>query len=149
MPSVKPTGASDARAARLPPDEIWRACLLIVASLLLGLVTMIPGIAPERPAEADMPALEVLGLLAVFGGLTLLLALKILQRRNWARWAMLAYLVLGWLLAAATMKEDFALSPLAGLINLVCMVLEWLAVWQLFFGNGPKWFEGRATSARS
>jgi hypothetical protein len=143
MTPVEPVHPSDARAARLPPHEIWRACLLIVASLALSLALLIPGVAPLRPNEPATPVLESLVILAFFGGLTLWLAFKVLQRRNWARWGLFIYLALTWLLAAQSMPEDFAMSPWAGAIEFVSVGMEMLAVWLLFFGHGPKWFDGR------
>jgi hypothetical protein len=131
------------RGANLPPHEVWRACLLIVASLVLSLSLLIPGVSPERPGEPDVPLLESLVVFAFFGGLTLWLAFKILCRRNWARWAMLAYLGLSWLLAAQSLVDDFASSPLAGVIELACTAMELMAVWALNFGNGAQWFADR------
>lgn len=142
MTPVEPVDPNSAHPSNLPPHEVWRACLLIVASLVLSLTLLIPGVAPERPDEPAAPFLESLGVFAVFGGLTLWLAFKILQRRNWARWGMFVYLALTWLLAAQSVAEDFAMSPMAGVIDLISVGMEMLAIWFLFFGNGPKWFDG-------
>lgn len=142
MTPPDPVDAGNLHAPHLPPVEVWRACLLILGSLVLSLALLIPGITPVQPGSPGTPLLESLTVLAIFGGLTVWLVLKTLQRRRWARWSLCAYLALTWLLAAQGLADDFAVSPLAGLIDVVSIVMEMFAVWGLLFGPAPKWFEG-------
>lgn len=126
---------------RMPPKEVWRACYLIVASLLLSPAILIPGVTPNYPGVPATPLFESLAAFALFGGLTLWLGFKVLQRKNWARWAMFVYLALTWLLSAQTISEELSLSPMAGLIEVLCNGMEMVAVVYLFFGQGAMWFE--------
>lgn len=140
MTPADPATPNPARAAHLPPPEVWRACLLIAGSLVLSLLLLIPGMSPTRPGEPDLPLATSFLVFAFFGGLTLWLAFKTLQRRNWARWGLFAYLALSWLLGAQALAEDFSLAPFAGVIEGVCIAMEMAAIWGLFLGSGATWF---------
>ena len=140
---------ADVKRSRPPvPRAVGNACRLILASLVLGLISMLPGIRVPRPDEADVPLAFTFGSIAVFGGLTLWLALEIWRGKHWARWAMLAYLVLGWWLGAGDMGDDFLRSPLLGALDAVCIVLEIIACLLLFFGEGGRWFAALAALRR-
>jgi hypothetical protein len=116
------------------------ACQLILGSLVFGLLTLVPAIHGVRPDEAPTPIEGMLLSIVVFGGLTVWLALLTYRGLNWARWALLAYLILGWWMGAEDMTQDFIHSPLAGMINLACMGMEVVAAGLLFVGRGARWF---------
>ena len=146
-----PPGAdvADVNTARPPmPRAVRVACQLIMASLALGLVSMLPGIRPPRPDDPAVPWAFTLGAIVVFGGLTIWLTLELLRGKLWARWGMLAYLVLGWWLGGGEISDDFLRSPVLGLIDAVCIVLEIAACWLLFFGDGARWFAALAALRR-
>ena len=137
-PNAKVTDPSNVQPP--PPREIRTACRLILLSLVLGLVTLAPGIRPERPGDAEVPLLFTLGLTVFFSGLTVWLALKLYGGRNWARWVMLAYLAAGWWVAGSELQENFALSPVSGVIDVVCAAMEVVACWLFIAGKGARWF---------
>jgi hypothetical protein len=132
-----------------PPREIRRACGLILVAMVLGLVTLLPGVRPERAGAEDVPAFVTFGLIVFFSGLTIWLALKIYRGSGWARWAMLAYLALGWWLAGSELQETFAGSPVSGLIDVVCIAMEAVACALLTLGNGARWFSQLAERRRA
>jgi hypothetical protein len=135
------SNAAGVNRSRPPvPRAIGNACRLIIGSLMLGIVSLLPGIRVPRPDDPEIPLAFTLGSIVVFGGLTLWLALEVWRGKNWARWAMLAYLVLGWWLGAGEMGDDFLRSPLLGTLDAACVTIEAVACALLFFGAGGRWF---------
>lgn len=122
------------------PIQVRRACYLVLASLFLGLLTLLPAIHGDRPGEPSIPLFFMLSMVILLGGLIFWLVRKIYQGKSWARWGMLAYLLLGWGLAGSALAEDFLYAPLAGVINIACVAMEGAAAWFLFFGKGAKWY---------
>jgi hypothetical protein len=140
---------ADVTSLRPPtPRAVGNACRLIIASLVLGIVSLLPGIRVPRPDDPQVPLAFTLGSVVVFGGLTLWLALEVWRGKRWARWVMLAYLVLGWWLGAGDMSDDFLRSPLLGTLDAVCILLEAIACALLFFGAGARWFAALAALRR-
>lgn len=123
-----------------PPRAVQRACRLVIASLLLGLFTLVPGVAAKAPDDVPVPFLVTLALLAIFGGLTVWLVVNVHRGVNWARWALLVYLVLGWVLVGMQFNDEFMRSPISGMIEVACFALEVAACWLLFVGGGAAWF---------
>lgn len=150
-PFRPPSTEVDDLAAALPPSPpgVRIAGYLVLLSFLLGLPTLLPGVRPVRTGEPDSPLWATLVVVVLFGVLTLWLVLQTQRGRHWARWALLAYLALGWYLVGPDLQEDFALSPLAGAINVVCILLEVAAALMLFVGPANRWFaEVRARPRR-
>ena len=146
-----PPGAevADPVSRQLPaPPQVKLACQMIIATLVVGIITLFPGVREPAAADAEVPLLFTLVLIVVFGGLTLLLASRILQGRNWARWAMLAYLGAGWALAGPNLADDFYLSPIAAIIDAISIPVEAVACWMLFTGAGGQWFAALAAEKR-
>jgi hypothetical protein len=127
-----------------PPPAVRRACRLVVASMVLGLVTLLPGIAAPVPDDAQVPLFITLAIVAFFGGLTIWLTVAVSRGVHWARWALLAYLALGWVLSGMQFTDEFMRSPISGMIEIVCVVMELVASAMLFFGSGARWFAGLA-----
>ena len=135
------TEVSDPEPAIPPrPNGVANACYLVVGALLLSLVALIPAVRGDRPDDPQTPLMVTLVFIVIFGGLTFWLAQRTYPGKNWARWWLLAYLVIGWLMAGSELTEDFLHSPSAGLINLFCIGLEAVAAWLLFAGPGAAWF---------
>lgn len=139
-PAPQAAGTDRSRLDVHPPDAVRKACLLILASLCLGLVTLIPGVQPVSPDAAETPLLATIVVVASSVGLTVWLAIKVYDGRNWARWAMLAFLAFGWWLDGSEWTQDFLQSPLAGAIEALCTVMEVIACGYLFFGRGAQWY---------
>jgi hypothetical protein len=141
-PFVPPTAPlADADPSRPPrPPAVNLACRLIIASLALGIVSLLPGIHLPRADDPVVPLAYTLGAVLVFGGLTVWLAIEVLRGTPWARWAMLAYLALGWWLGTGELNDDFMRSPVLGVIDAACIALEAVACGLLFSGTGAQWF---------
>jgi hypothetical protein len=123
-----------------PPRAVRRAGRLVIASMLLGLVTLVPGVDVPAPDDAAVPFFVTLAIVAFFGGLTIWLVVATLRGASWARWALLAFLMLGWVLTGLQFTDEFLRSPISGMIEIVCVALELAACWMLFVGSGAAWF---------
>lgn len=133
--------ADDPHGKAMPPTSVYAACGLVLGALAIGLLGLLPGVRP--PIEGDaVPGWFTLLLVVIFGGVTVVLSYETLRGRNWARWTLLAYLALGWYITAPDLPINFDRAPMAALIDAVGMVMELVAAWLLFFGDGPKWFSG-------
>jgi len=145
-PFAPPTAeVAEVNTSRPPmPRAVSLACRLIMASLALGIVSLLPGIRPPRPDDPLVPLAYTIAAVVVFGGLTIWFAIEVLRGRPWARWVMLAYLVLGWWLGAGELNDDFLRSPVLGVLDVVCIVLEVAACGLLFSGAGARWFAALA-----
>ena len=139
------TEVADPAAAQAPP-AVRRACILFLTSLALGLVTLLPGVRPAPAEDAAVPAAFTFFVVLFFGGLTVWLTWKLYRGRNWARWAMLAYVLFGWWMGTSELTDDFLASPVAGMIDIVCIAIEAVACWSLFFGAAAGWYRALAAS---
>ncbi len=126
------------RTQAFPPRRVYGACVLILAALVLGVLALLPGI--RVPDEQPIPLWFTLAVVVVFGGITVWFAIEVLRGKNWARWAMLVYLLVGWLLGGTEIPNTFTESPLAAIIEMVCMAMEALACWLLSSGASAQWF---------
>ena len=131
-----------------PPRAVVIACRLVLASLVLGIISLLPGMRPALPDDPVVPWALTLAIVVVFGGLTLWLVLEVWRGKAWARWALLAFLALGWWLGAGQLSDDFLRSPLLGLFGVVSIALEVAACGLLFFGDGARWFAALAALRR-
>ncbi|MEO8923501.1 MAG: hypothetical protein ABI330_11880 [Caldimonas sp.] len=122
------------------PRAVRRACWLVVLSMFLGMALLVPGVAAPSADDATVPFFITLAVAAFFGGLTIWLAVAVARGTSWARWALLAYLALGWVLSGLQFTDEFLRSPVAGMIEVVCVAMEFAACGMLFFGSGAAWF---------
>jgi hypothetical protein len=136
------------RADRSRPGDIREACRLILGALAIGLIAFWPGLGEPQPDPGVVATVVGVLLVVVFGGLTVWLTRKIWLGKNWARWAMLFYLLLGWVLTLADLNAEMARSPITAIISVVTAVMEVFACWLLFFGAGGRWFTPRANDHR-
>jgi hypothetical protein len=144
-PSPHPAAQVDRRHAdRSRPGDIREACRLILGALAIGLIALWPGLGEPQPDPGVVATVVGVVLVVVFIGLTVWLTRKIWLGKNWARWAMLFYLLLGWVLAVADLNAEMARSPITAIISVVTGVMEMFACWLLFFGAGGQWFAANA-----
>jgi len=129
------------------PVAVQRACLLVLLSLAVGVVSLIPGLRPVTPGEAEVPGWVTLLIVLIFGGLTVWLTVNVYGARNWARWGLVGFLALGWLIGFSTLPEDMVSSPFFALLDMGCVAAEISACALPFFGPAAQWF--RAVSAVS
>jgi hypothetical protein len=140
--------ADSAASEPASPAAVRRACWLVVMSMFLGMSLLVPGVAAPPADDVQVPFFITLAVAAFFGGLTLWLAVAVARGLSWARWALLAYLALGWLLSGLQFSDEFLRSPVAGMIEVVCVAMELAACCMLFFGSGAAWFTEMARLRR-
>lgn len=140
LPSPSPSIGARPAVASEPPAAVGRARLLILASLVLGVLTVFGGVVPPDPAAAAAPAGANLLVFGTMAGITLWLVTMFHRGHNWARWGMFAFLATTWGLAALTFAEDFTRAPMAGALTLVGVAMEIVACWLLFSGEGARWY---------
>jgi hypothetical protein len=137
---------SDASSNAPPrPRSVRFACYLILASLALGFVALLPGWDTLRVGTEEGQAAIVWAVYAAFQAIALWLTYATYRRSNWARWALLAYLIFGWLLDAIESTPNFDEWTLASSVYVVVTVMHLAALWLLFTGPGAKWFNGQST----
>ena len=107
---------------------------------IIGLVSLLPGVREGVWNEAEVPlAISItLGIvLALFAGW---LILMMSRGRNWARWTLVIYTAVSWLLLLADPESLQAQGALAVTIDLVTLVIEIYACVRVLFGEGVEWF---------
>ena len=131
--------AKEAPRAPRPPG-ITRAVIAFWISWGLGLLSLLPGVREGVWNEAEVPlAISItLGVvLAVFSGW---LILMVSRGRNWARWTLVIYTAVSWLLLLADPDALQAQGALAVAIDGLTLVIEIYACLRLLFGEGAEWF---------
>lgn len=127
------------------PPEIHEACGLILGSLVLSLLgSLAAGYfdTEPRPLIPEPPLLSLVWDLGMFFGTLALLPWLVLclrRRKLWARWAMLALLAYGWLQVAQDIPVEWPRSAWVALTEGVTTLMEFAAVWLMFFGAGGQW----------
>lgn len=131
-----------------PPVQVKRACQMIVATMVVGIITLFPGVRVPAADDPPVPFVFSLVLIVLFGGLTIWMIIQIMQGRNWARWAMLFFLGTGWILVGPELADDFYRSPIAAAVDAISIPVEAVACWLLFTGAGGQWFSILAAGRR-
>ena len=149
-PYQPPTAmVADAPSSAPPrPRSVRFACYLVLASLVLGFVTLLPVFDIPHNVEGGVQGAIVWAVYAVLQAIALSLTYATYRRSSWGRWALVAYLVLGWLLDAIGRKTDSDESALASAVYMAVTVMQVAAVWLLFTGPGARWF-GKLSTATS
>jgi hypothetical protein len=140
--------ADPASTQPAPPGQVKRACQLFAGTLVVGVISMFPGIRVSPPEEAEVPVLATLVVVVLFSAITIWLIMRILQGRNWARWAMLVYLGAGWLFIGPELADEFYRSPISAIVDAICIPVEAAACWLLFTGAGGQWFSTLAAGRK-
>lgn len=126
------------------PRSVVGACLLLLASMAIGLVSLLPWIDPPMPGEpAAMTAMIwaiTLALLAV----ELWILRCVWQRRAWARWVMVALTVFGIALGVPVIAEDWTRAPLVAWLGIASSALSAVAAALLLAPPAARWFKGDA-----
>jgi hypothetical protein len=125
------------------PPSVTLACRLLWATLALGLLSLIPGVRNDLWTEFDkVPGAIVfmIGFVAVMTLLEAWLIRLVSRRQGWARWALLGYLIAGWLMTFSDFSVSIDQGMAAVIIDLVAGFGELVAVGLLFLSGGRLWF---------
>lgn len=134
----------DLRGHREPrPPSVTLACRLLWATIALGLLSLLPGVRAGLWDGRDNSLIAVvlaLAFVAVMTGVELWLIRLVGSRHGWARWALLIYLIAGWLMTFSDFSASIEQGMAAVLVDLVTGITEMVAVGLLFLGKGRFWF---------
>jgi hypothetical protein len=130
------------------PYEVTRALQLLWAVLAISVVTLHPSVRGEWWLGSDgvdaalLDAALVGGLIVagLFSGFYMGLVFLIGRRHGWARWAMLVFLVLGWVIQGADLQRSLAETPAAAFADLLMAGAEVWACRLLFSAPAAAWF---------
>jgi hypothetical protein len=64
--------------------------------------------------------------------------------KNWARWVLLVLFVLGMPGTVGVVRQWFRLEPVVGVLNLVQILIQVIALVYVFTGNARDWFKPMA-----
>jgi hypothetical protein len=141
--------ADPAHALPPQPGTVRLAVQLIIGALALGVISLlVPGIRIPTPEEAEVPFIFTMIIIVIFGGITLWFASGVTQGKNWARWAMLAWLAVGWLMVGSEFGDEFTRSPVSSMIDAACIAMEAAACCLLFGAASQDWFAAMAVARR-
>jgi hypothetical protein len=131
--------APDALLASRPRSVAW-ACWLMLASMAVGLVSLLPLVDPPMPDEPVAMTALIWGIALVVLAVELWLLRCVWQRRNWARWVMVALTVLGVALGVPTTFEDWVRAPLVAWLGIASTAFSVAAVVLLLMRTSARWF---------
>ena len=145
-------------AAAPPPRQVRLACWMFWVLLAVDMASLHPAIRGEwwsigeLEVEEDDPEELVTAFTAVvvfstvvFSLIYAALVVLIARRHNWARWAMLGFVVFGAIVVGFELDQSLAETPTAAAIDLLTLPAEAFALYLLFFGPGAAWFRAMAT----
>ncbi|MBX9864055.1 MAG: hypothetical protein K2Y42_15050 [Hyphomicrobium sp.] len=118
---------------------------LMYASVCIALLNLIL----DGSRQAAMPEIEALGgmafvagvVLATLGIILLLIWLIVRKRKNWARMLFAAMFVLGLWPTIQNISMLLEASPLVALLSVAQIVIQGAALFFIFTGDAPRWFE--------
>jgi hypothetical protein len=131
--------APDALLASRPRSVVW-ACGLILASMAVGLVSMLPFVDPPMPDEPVALAAFVWGFTLTLFVVELWLLRCVWRRRNWARWVMVALTVLAVAMSVPVIAEDVARAPLLAWLGIASSACSTAALVLLLLPASARWF---------
>ena len=142
-------GGKEAAQDALPrPYEVARALQLLWTVLAISVVTLHPAVRGDwwLGSEGVEPALEDAALAGgliiagLFSGFYIGLVFLIGRRHGWARWAMLGFLALGWLIQGMDLPRSLSETPAAAFADLLMAAAEAWACWLLYSAAASAWF---------
>src|SRR5688500_10624733 len=130
------------------PYEVTRALQLLWTVLAISVVTLHPSVRGDwwlgaegvDAALADAALVGGLIVAVLFSGFYMGLVFLTGRRHGWARWAMLVFLLLGWVIQGADLQRSLAETPAAALADLLMAGAEVWACRLLFSAPAAAWF---------
>ena len=129
------------------PASVTLACRLLWATLIIGVLSMIPGVRTglwSGVGENAGAGAFALGFIVAMTVLEAWLIRLVSHGRGWARWLLLGYLLLGWLLTLSDFSASIEQGMVAVVVDLVSAIAEMIAVGLLFLSRGRAWFRKEA-----
>lgn len=120
------------------PKKVQNAVTILYVTLGIGIVRAVM----EASANAEMAGVGFLMFvtLVVFAVMVFLIAM-IGRGRNWARITLLVFFLLGLPLSILPLIRSFTNSPISGVLGLVQVILQIVAIVFLFQQEASAWFK--------
>lgn len=142
--------ADRAVAAAPRPREVSLACRILWVIFVLSFFTLNTTVRGEwwkSPGASDDAAeLGYIGIVvvtAIFSALFALLIWQMGRRRNWARWGLLVFVIVGGVTLAGDFSRSISQTPIAAVFDVVALSFEIWACYLIFRGPGARWFAAR------
>lgn len=141
---VADLASPDTLLASRPRSLVW-ACLLMLASMAVGLISLLPWIDPPIPGEPAAMTAMIWGITLALLAVELWILRCVWQRRSWARWVTVALTVFGIAVGMPVIAEDWTRAPLVAWLGIASSALSAVAVALLLTRPAARWFKGIAT----
>jgi len=125
------------------PASVTLACRLLWATLALGVLSLVPGVRTGLWVDLEKVPGAVALMLGFVAAMLLIEAwlIRLVARcHGWARWGLLVYLIVGWLMTFSDFSASIEQGMIAVVIDLVTGAAEMLAMGLLFLSAGRTWF---------
>ncbi|NLI91258.1 MAG: hypothetical protein GX434_03380 [Peptococcaceae bacterium] len=122
------------------PKEVNLAVKLLLTSLVLGGLASIlmPSVLPANvPAEANYYFIFLILLINGY------IFYKIMMRRNWARILFIFLTIVGLPFSIPRLISAIAAYPLPGLLQIINMIIQLIAIYLLLKKESKSWFSNR------
>lgn len=129
------------------PPQIARAVRLLWAGVIASGISLLPvlrgrwWVEPGQTISAAQSLAFAMVVVTISFGIMISLMVLVGRRKNWARWVLLALLIVGWITAAIDMPKTLAATPFAGAIDFLVTIAELWATYLLFLSPGAQWFK--------
>jgi hypothetical protein len=140
---VADIGAPDTLLSSRPRSVAW-ACVLLLASMAVGLASLLPGIDPPIPGEPAAMTAMIWGITLALLAVELWILHCVWQRRGWARWTMVALTAFGIAVGIPVIEEDWTRAPIVAWLGIASGALSTVAAALLLARPAANWFKGVA-----
>jgi hypothetical protein len=129
------------------PPQIARAVRLLWAGVIASGISLLPvlrgrwWVEPGQTISAAQSLAFAMVVVTISFGIMISLMVLVGRRKNWARWVLLALLIVGWITAAIDMPQTLSATPFAGAIDFLVTIAELWATYLLFLSPGARWFK--------
>jgi hypothetical protein len=129
------------------PPQIARALRLLWAVVIASGISLLPvirgrwWIEPGQTLSAAQSLAFAMVVATISFGIMISFIVLVGRRKNWARWILLAFLMVGWITVAIDMAQTLSATPFAGAIDFLVTIAELWAAYLLFLSPGAQWFK--------
>ena len=142
---VADVASPDTLLSSRPRSVVW-ACMLLLASMAIGLISLLPWLDPPIPGEPVAMTAMIWGITLALLAVELWILHCVWQRKSWARWLMLALTVFGIAVGMPVIAEDWTRAPLVAWLGIVSSALSAVTAALLLARPAARWFKGVATA---
>ena len=133
--------ADAAELARGPrPPAVRRALIAFWIGWVLSFLTLIPGVREGFWDDPEVPVAVPLVMAMLLGTFSAWIIVMVGRGRNWARWTLVVYIALTYVLVALDPAGWEKQGPLALGVDAVTLVLDLYGCYLILTGESARWF---------